>query len=136
MALTEHYIPKYKGLVSSSPQLEDSSTIDNGTTVVMSLPLTTTGRNIAFTVQTTTYVVASGIELVVCNAPATTFTVTLPVAAATGRRIIVKNINKGTVELTPNGTDTIEGANKAALVMKNDSCTVVDYAANKWVVVY
>jgi len=130
MALTANYVPKYKGLSGTHPQLEDSSCGDDGTT------LTTQGRKIACTVKTTTYTVAAGIELVIGNAPVTTFAVTLPVAAATGRRITVKNINQGIVELTPDGTDTIDGVNSAAVVAKDGSCTVVDYAANKWVIVY
>jgi len=130
MALTANYVLKYKGLSGTHPQLENSSIYDDGTII------TTQGRKIACTTKTTTYVVADGIELVIGNAPATDFTVTLPVAAGTGRVITVKNINQGIVELTPDGTDTIDGKNLAAQVAKDGSCTVVDYAANKWVVIY
>jgi len=136
MALTVNVIPRYKGLSGSHPQLQDGHITDDGTTVSLSLPIKTAGSSATFTVQTTTYVVAAGIDVVVCNAPATTFTVTLPVATASGRVITVKNVNQGTVEVTPDGADTIDGVNSAAILGKYESVRLLDYAANAWAILY
>ena len=130
MALTVNYVPKYKGLVSSHPQLENSSIYDDGSTT------TTKGRNLSVATKTTTYAVLATDEVIIGNAPATTFAVTLPAASGSGRVITAKNVNHGIVELTPDGTDTIDGVNSAAVVAKNESCTVIDYASGKWAVLY
>jgi hypothetical protein len=134
MALTANYVPKYKGLVSSHPQLENSSIYDDGSIQ------TTQGRAIECTLTTTTpYVVLSTDELVVVNAAAVSggasFVVNLPVAAGLGRSVMVKSINSRAVEVTPNGTDTIDGTNNAAIICFKGVVKLVDYAANKWVVV-
>jgi hypothetical protein len=129
MALTANYVPKYKGLVSSHPQLENSSIYDDGTYC------TTGGRKIGVTTQTTTYAVGVGIELVVCNAT-TAFTVSLPSASGSGRIIAIKNINTGSISIDPDSADTIDGTTSEFVLGKLGCMTVVDYAANKWVVLY
>jgi len=73
---------------------------------------------------------------VVCNAPATAFAVTLPASAGLGRIITDKNVNQGVVDVTPSGTDTIDGVNSAAVLGRYESVTVVDYVAGGWAVLY
>jgi hypothetical protein len=89
--------------------------------------------SMSFAVVTNTYVVADEIELVVCN-KATAFTVTIPVASASGRKITIKNINTGAVTVDGNGSDTIDGIANQVL-SQWDALTVVDYLANAWVII-
>lgn len=82
-------------------------------------------------VQTTTYGVAATDYVIVCNS-ATAFTVTIPTAAATGRILIIKNINIGSITVSKSG-DTIDGA--ASQVLNQwDAITLCDYAANAWII--
>ena len=138
MALTANVVPKYKGLVSTHPQLEDSSVSDDGEIQ------TTQGRAIeVVTTVTSPYTVLDTDEMVICNVLAPYdvnnhghgFVVNLPVAEGLGRRITVKNINTQHVEVTPNGTDTIEEKNLSAVVCYQGAVKLIDYAANKWIVV-
>jgi hypothetical protein len=89
--------------------------------------------SMSFVVVTNTYSVADEVELVVCN-KATAFTVTLPVASASGRTITVKNINTGTVTVDGNSADTIDGIANQVL-SQWDALTIVDYLANTWVII-
>lgn len=59
-------------------------------------------------------------------------TVTLPPARATGRVIIVKQVSTGGVIISPNGSDTIEGAATATLVQSGTSLTFVDGISGNW----
>jgi hypothetical protein len=129
MALTANYVPKYKGLSGTHPQLENSAISETGGIA------TITGRAVGVTTQTTTYSVGAAIEVVVCNS-ATAFTVSLPAASGGGRIITIKNINTGAVSIDPDGTDTIDGTTSEFVLGKLGCMTVVDYAANKWVVLY
>jgi hypothetical protein len=88
--------------------------------------------SVSFVVVTNTYTVADEIELVVCN-KTTAFTVTLPVASASGRKITVKNIGAGAVTVDGNSSDTIDGIANQVL-SQWDALTVVDYVANAWVI--
>jgi hypothetical protein len=85
------------------------------------------------TIQTTTYTVLSTDNLVVCNST-TAFTVTLPAASGSGKIYHIKNINSGTVTLEGNSSDTIDGDLNVPIIQWDD-VSVIDYAANKWVIV-
>lgn len=91
------------------------------------------GRKINTTTQVDTYIVLATDELVVCN-KAAAFTVTLPVASGSGRKVYIQNINTGTVTLEGDTADTIDG-NLNISILQWESAQVVDYAANKWVIV-
>jgi len=88
--------------------------------------------SLGFAVVDDTYTVADEIELVVCN-KATAFTVTLPTASGSGRWLYIKNINTGTVTISLAG-DTIDGSASQA-IYQWECATLVDYAANSWVIV-
>jgi hypothetical protein len=85
------------------------------------------------TIQTTTYTVLSTDNLVVCNST-TAFTVTLPAASGSGKIYHIKNINSGTITLEGNSSDTIDGDLNVPIIQWDD-VSVIDYAANKWVIV-
>jgi hypothetical protein len=129
MALTANYVPKYKGIVSSHPQLENSSIYDDGEIT------TTKGRKLGVTVQTTTYVVEDTVDVVVCNAT-TEFTVTLPAASGSGRRVQIKSINTGAISIAADGSDTMDGSTSQRVIGKFGCIRLVDYAANKWILLY
>lgn len=85
------------------------------------------------TIQTTTYTILSTDNLVVCNST-TAFTVTLPAASGSGKIYHIKNINSGTITLEGNSSDTIDGDLNVPIIQWDD-VSVIDYAANKWVIV-
>jgi hypothetical protein len=89
--------------------------------------------SMSFVVVTDTYPVADEVELVVCN-KATAFTVTLPVASASGRKITIKSIGVGAVTVDGNSANTIDGIANQVL-SQWDALTVVDYVANAWVII-
>lgn len=139
MALTANVIPKYKGLVSSHPQLEDSSVSDDGEIQ------TTQGRAHEIVVTATSpYTVLDTDEVIVCNvlAPYDSdkhghgFVVNLPASAGLGRSITIKNINTQHVEVTPNGTNTIDGKNAMRILPYLGATTLVDYASGAWAILY
>jgi hypothetical protein len=80
---------------------------------------------------TTTELTTDGV--IVCN-KTTAMTVTLLAATGSGRTRTIKNINTGTVTIDGDSGDTIDGDTTMALGQW-DSVTLVDYAANKWVVI-
>jgi hypothetical protein len=82
-----------------------------------------------FVIVTTTYTVADGVMFVFCNST-TPFTVTIPTASGSGRLIIIKNVNTGTITVSKAG-DTIDGETSQK-VLARDSMSIFDYAANKW----
>jgi hypothetical protein len=82
-----------------------------------------------FVIVTTTYTVADGVMFVFCNS-AIPFTVTIPTATGSGRLIIIKNVNTGTITVSKAG-DTIDGETSQK-VLARDSMSIFDYAANKW----
>jgi hypothetical protein len=67
----------------------------------------------------------------------TTGTVNLPAATGTGRnlRIIKTDSTGGTVTITPNGSDTIEGNASVALYAQYDYIELLDIASGVWKVV-
>lgn len=91
------------------------------------------GRKITTTTQTTTYAVLSTDELVVGNST-TAFSINLPAATGSGRKLYFKNINTGTVTVDGDSSDTIDGVTTQTLG-RWDAMQIVDYAANAWVVV-
>lgn len=95
--------------------------------------LTTSGRKISKSVQTTTYTILTSDELIICNS-ATPFTVTLPVASGSGQKYYVKNINTGLVTIEGDTSDTIDSASNQTLYQW-ESAILIDYAANAWVIV-
>lgn len=135
MALTETYLPKYKGLSGTHPQLEDSAILDDDTDITLGLPVTTAGTKLACATKTTTYIITTADDLIIGNAT-TAFTVSLPAASGAGQRVIIKNINTGTVSVAPDGTDTIDGVNSAVILERYESVTLVDYASGAWAIVY
>lgn len=91
------------------------------------------GRKVNTTTQTGTYAVLAGDEAVICNS-ATAFTVTLPAAAGSGRKLYIKNINTGDITVDGDSSDTIDGETTQVL-SQWDSVQIIDYAANAWVIV-
>lgn len=67
---------------------------------------------------------------------ATAGAVTLPMSSGGGRIIVVKNIdtNGGTVVITPQGTDTIDGATSVPITLMNDAVRLVDGAVGQWMI--
>jgi hypothetical protein len=64
-----------------------------------------------------------------------TFDVTLPLAAnSIGRPITIKNTGTGVITVVGSSTDTIDGAASYALVIANESVTVVGVSAGVWVI--
>jgi hypothetical protein len=69
----------------------------------------------------------------VCD-KATAITITLPAATGSGKKYIVANINTGIATLDGNSTDLING-DQTQSIDQWASLTVVDYVANKWVII-
>lgn len=84
-------------------------------------------------VQTSSYTVVAGVEVVVCNL-ATAMTVTFPAATGSGRYFSVKNINTGAVTLDGNSSETIDGS-QTLMLGQWDSLTALDYASGRWVII-
>jgi len=95
--------------------------------------LSTDGRILDVKTKTDTYIATTDDDVIVCNKE-TAMTVTLPVASGGGRRFIIKNIGAGIVTVDGDSSDTIDGETTQALSQWS-SMQVVDYAANKWVIV-
>ena len=95
--------------------------------------LSTDGRILDVKTKTDTYIATTDDDVIVCNKE-TAMTVTLPVASGGGRRFIIKNIGAGIVTVDGDSSDTIDGETTQALSQWT-SMQVVDYAANKWVIV-
>lgn len=83
--------------------------------------------------KTDSYTATTEDGLIVCN-KATAMTITLPVASGTGKILHIKNIGAGLVTVDGDTGDTIDGSTTAGLVQW-DSITIMDYAANSWVVI-
>lgn len=95
--------------------------------------LKTAGRARAVSTKTTTYVMTTTDEVVVCNST-TAFTITLPAASGSGRTYAIKNINTGSITVDGNSSDTIDGQTTQVLGQW-DAIQIVDYAANAWVII-
>ena len=67
-----------------------------------------------------------------------TFAATLVAAtdadAADGRLVYIKNIGAGTITVTPDGSDTVEGAATLALA-PNDSATLCSDGVSNWEII-
>lgn len=85
------------------------------------------------TIQTAAYVITVQDQVIVCNS-ATAYTQALPAATGSGRILIISNINTGAVTLDGDSSDTINGLT-TQILNQWDSVQIVDYAANKWVVI-
>lgn len=122
----------------SSSTIGDSSITDTGSLVTIptktniTKDLTTTGRFLSVTIKDDSYT-AEDDDVIVCD-KSSALTITLPEATGSGRRYIIKNINTGIVTVDGDGSDTIDGETTQALSQWS-SMQVVDYAANKWVIV-
>jgi hypothetical protein len=88
---------------------------------------------VTVTSPTSAYDIAITDELIICNS-SIAFTVTLPVAAASGRKLFIKNINTGAITVDGNGSDTIDGETTQT-VYQWECMQIVDYEANKWVII-
>ncbi len=86
----------------------------------------------AVTPITTAGAISAAAELVVIN-KATAIAVTLPKAAAgnAGKAYLIKNIGAGTATITPDTTDTIDGAANLALAVK-DAAMIASNGSNGW----
>ena len=60
-----------------------------------------------------------------------TFTVTLPAATGSGRPLALKNIGTGTITITPDGTDTIDGFSSVYLYQRG-GYGLIDGATGRW----
>ena len=98
------------------------------------VPSSTFSSGVLFvTITTVTYTATSTDDVIICNS-AIPIVINLPVASASRRRFIIKNINLGLVTLTPNGADTIDGEATIGIIQW-ESIQVVDYTANAWVII-
>jgi hypothetical protein len=87
-------------------------------------------------VSTTPYNVGASDQFIGASASAGSDTViNLPAATGSGRVIIVKKMdsNAHNIDVTPNGTDTIDGLNAADVIaVQYASVNYVDYGAGAW----
>ena len=79
-----------------------------------------------------TYTLSTSNDLLICNR-ATAVTVNLPAATGSKKVYNIKNINTGTVTVTPNGVETVDGETTQSLY-QYESMTVVDNASGTWVI--
>jgi hypothetical protein len=86
------------------------------------------------TIVNNTYNISINDQLIICD-KSTPFTITLPPATGSGKKFDIKNINTGIVTVEGDGADTIEGVLTKPIV-SNYSLTLVDYIANKWIMLY
>jgi hypothetical protein len=90
-------------------------------------------KNQNLQVKTDSYLLTDADDLVVCN-KTTAMTITLPVAVGRGKIFTIKNINTGAVTVDGDTDDTIDGET-TQLVYEWESITIVDYVANKWIII-
>jgi len=84
-------------------------------------------------VKTASYPVVVSDDIIVCN-KTTAMTVTLLPASGSGKAYVIKNINTGAVTVDGDTDDTIDGV-ATQILGQWDAITVVDYVANKWVII-
>lgn len=90
------------------------------------------GGGWAVVTKTDSYVATAADSTIVCN-KGTAMTITLPVASGGGKWFTIKNIGAGVVTVDGNASDTIDGSATRDMAQW-DAITVVDYAANAWVI--
>ena len=84
-------------------------------------------------IQTTTYAVVSSDSIIIFNTT-NSATCTLPSATASGRSLVLKNVNTGILTVDGDGSDTIDGATLQN-VSQYESVQLIDYLANAWIIV-
>jgi hypothetical protein len=82
--------------------------------------------------QTGTFTVLATDAQEICNS-ASAIICNLPAATGTNRVLGIKNIGAGTVTITPNGSDTIDG-NSTQYLMQYESMSLLDYAVGVWLI--
>jgi hypothetical protein len=85
------------------------------------------------TTYTATQTLDDTVVGVICNKE-TAMTINLPAASGGGRIYYIKNIGAGEVTVDGNSTDLIDGVETQSL-LQWFAITIVDYAANKWVII-
>lgn len=62
--------------------------------------------------------------------------ITLPISSGSGRIIVVKNVdmNGGTVMVSPQGADTIDGGGVTTITLQNDTVRFIDGAVGQWMI--
>lgn len=110
-----------------------SVVVDSSGNVTISKITTTGGRKIDVLTKTDSYTAETGDDVIVCN-KTTVVTITLPAASGGGQRFYIKNIGAGTVTIDGNSNDTIDNV-ATAMIGQWECLTIVDYAANKWVII-
>ena len=126
-------------VITSERQNDINDYIANGIHGITTLSVTASGSitgagyNYAKVAKTATYTATVNDDLMICNST-TAFTIDLPAASGTGKRFAVKNINTGTVTVDGDSTDTIDGLTTQT-VAQWQCIEVMDYVANKWVIV-
>jgi hypothetical protein len=93
----------------------------------------TTLHNLNILEKTSNYTLTSSDDLVYANS-ASNFTLTLPDATGSGKVYYIKNVNTATITVDGDGSDTIDGETTQT-VYENECLVVVDYVANKWMIV-
>ena len=111
----------------------DLTITPSGGDVLIAGRLSTKGRYTNIITVTTTYTVQSFDEVIICN-NSSAFTVTLPVASASGRTIAIKNINTGVITVEGDSSDTID-TELTQQIINHESLQLVDYALNSWIAI-
>lgn len=91
------------------------------------------GKTYRLNIQTATYTALATDDLIICN-KSSAMTINLPAASGSGKKLVIKNINTGTVTVDGNSSDTIDGETTQSLYQW-EGIQLIDYAANVWVVV-
>lgn len=89
------------------------------------------------TAKSSAYTIATSDDIVLCNASAGAFTVTLPTASGnTGRQFVIKRMNSGgnAVTVAAASGQTIDGSGSVSLFAQYQSITVVSDGSD-WIVV-
>lgn len=80
------------------------------------------------------YTIGAADEVVLVTTGASAFTLNLPAATATGRKLLIIKVDSGAgaVTVTPNGSDTIEGAGTKSLSSQYAKIGLIDGVSTAW----
>ena len=101
---------------------------------IINCNLATNGRQLAVASKTTAYTLGLEDEFINADASSAAFALTLPAATGSGQKYMIEKTDSSTnaVTITPNGTDTIEGATTKSLAAQYDKIGLIDIASGLW----